>query len=139
LGAITSSDEGFDLVGEFIYIYRLGDVAVTTGIQAALLIAWHGVGRQRYYGHAVEVVNLTQTGGNLVAVNVGQVDIHQNQVGSFGDCDLDTSRAAIGFIHDVALGLEDPLDKEAVLEVVFDVENASWRHLTSPNRPAPSA
>jgi hypothetical protein len=85
------------------------------------------------------MVNLTQTGGNLVAVNVGQVDIHQYQVGSFGECNLETGRAAIGFIHDVALGLEDPLDKEAVLKVIFDVENASWCHLASPNRSAPPA
>jgi hypothetical protein len=85
------------------------------------------------------MVDLTQTGSNLVTVNVSQVDIHQNQVGSFDKCNLETSRTAVGFIHDVAFGLKDPLDQEAILEVVFDVENASWCHLASPNCSAPSA
>lgn len=70
----------------FTQIKRFGQIPIEqTGMFGALARGRGGVGGERDDGYMRGVLPFFQFGGGLLAGDARQVDVHQNQVGMFGE------------------------------------------------------
>jgi hypothetical protein len=72
-----------DLARQRIDIDRLGDVSIQPGIDCLLAVAFHHVRRERNNRCFAQLRELPQKCGAVVAINIRQVDVHQNQIGVY--------------------------------------------------------
>jgi hypothetical protein len=112
-----------DRLGKFLEVDRLGQVAVEAHRHAALDVARHGVGRQGDDGDVRRARVGAQQLQGVGAVNVRQVDIHQDQLRQMAARHLH-AQAAIPGRQQLQLGAvaHDLLDQGQVGGIVFHVQ-----------------
>jgi hypothetical protein len=73
--------KAFDLFRQQIYVNRLLNVAITACREGFFTVAFHHVGCHGNDGDPRQVLHFSYARRHLVAIHLGQVDIHQDQVG----------------------------------------------------------
>ena len=77
-----------------------------------------------------------QPGGQRIAIDIGHVDIHQDQVGGLRGDQLERRAGVTCFDEAVAFGLQDAPHQQPVIGAVFDAQDGgvfcqcqdgSWR------------
>ncbi|GEM_PF-6391225 len=144
-----------DLQRKLINVNWLGYVAITASVEGLLPVTLHNVGRKRDNRDFTEATDGPELCGALVSVEVGQVDIDQDQIRLAGLRVRQTNCAVFRLDDGIALGLKNALHEQAVIKVVFDAQNPAschhralipvyhWQASTSPTnvartmRPAP--
>ena len=83
---IGAADGGGDGLEQLLGADRLGDIGVHAGLQAAFAVAFHGVRGDRHDGDVVPGLLLAGADGGrgIVAVQLGHLDVHQDQIEVFG-------------------------------------------------------
>ena len=113
-----------NLIGKAIDVDRLGDVAVAAGDQCPLPVAPHRGRGDCDNGDALHLLVGPQAGGDLVAVQAADVDVHQDQIWT----ELLRSRQGADpvdrYRHFEALGLQHAPHQHGAGGVIFHVENA---------------
>ena len=79
-------------------------------------------------GGVGEVGQAAQPGGDFLAVHVGQVDVHEDEIRPFLAGQGDAFQAVSGDVDFVAVTFQNALDESLAGSVVFDVEDDSFGH-----------
>src|SRR5262245_6089947 len=112
-----------DLAEQPLPLHRLGVEVVAAGGGAALAIAGAGLVGQRAYRDTLGGGVGLDPPGRLLAVDVGQRDVHEDEIGLLGGRHGD-ALGAVGRDHDGETSAGEPvLQHVDVVVVVLDVEN----------------
>jgi len=93
-----------DLLAEPVDVDGFFDVTVTAGVHGLLPVAFHHVGRDRDDGYAPDVRHLFELCRERVAIHIGHIDVHQDEVGTVGVDDLQGLESVLRFYDIVAFG-----------------------------------
>src|SRR5439155_15451772 len=114
---------------EFHDVHRLRDVAVEAGIEEPLTIPMHRLCRQCQDRDRCRTFVCAQAAECLDAVDVRQLDVHQNQIRFVLDGQLQRPLGARRLQQSITRGLQDVAEELHVLLVVLDHEDLRTVHV----------
>src|SRR5262249_54011962 len=103
-----------------------------TGVEQALAVVLHGEGSQRDYGQGVGLRVPSEPFEGTDAVAVGQLDVHENEVGRVLESEFDPVGRRSRLEYLVTVVLEDVALELEIELVVLDDQDQLARHASSP-------
>lgn len=115
--------ESYDLAGEQIDVDRFLDVAIASCCQGSLPIAAHHVCGDGNYRDMGEFLIGFKLFGHAQTIDLGHVDIDQDEIWLMSVCELKPFRRTAGPQEGVSFSLQHPLHQDTIIEIVLDVKD----------------
>src|SRR5690348_10466300 len=119
----ASVQEPLDGLQEIRHRYRLGDIGLAAALADFFLIALHGKGGDGDDRDRLQSIILLDPFGDLEARDLGQLNIHEDEVRMMGARQLERLHAVLGLQRRVAVRLQEIVKKLHVEVVVLDDQN----------------
>src|SRR5215469_2906935 len=111
---------------------RLRDVSLAAAFADLLFVTLHGEGSHRDHRNGAQLLVFLDPFGHLEAGHLGQLDIHQNQVGMMLARQFQRFHAILGLQNVVAVRFQQIVEELHVQVIVFDDEDPLTGHLNVP-------